>query len=227
MGVEWYDEIARRNGGYKTRASFRIEGISGEKIFEERLISLLSECEHALDAGCGHGDFTIRMSPYSRQITGFDNSKEMIKIAVQNQNESSPINIRFIWTTTKEQLPFKDAEFDLIYSRRGPTSIINHPRILKSGGKIMGIHSGAMDKVKERLESNGFVRINIDIFDQATILFPDENELAKFLSDMPGNIDYRLHENRQQFYSLIDEYKIDGGTLGMKEWRYIWSAVKP
>ncbi|WP_269474680.1 hypothetical protein [Paenibacillus sp. URB8-2] len=34
MGVEWYDVIARRNGGYKSNALFTVEGISAEEIFE-------------------------------------------------------------------------------------------------------------------------------------------------------------------------------------------------
>nr|WP_236570472.1 class I SAM-dependent methyltransferase [Paenibacillus sp. An7] len=34
-----------------------------------------------LDAGCGHGEFTLKMSKYTNNIIGFDNSQELIKIA--------------------------------------------------------------------------------------------------------------------------------------------------
>lgn len=36
MGVEWYDLIAIKNGGYKSIALFTIEGISAEQIFYEK-----------------------------------------------------------------------------------------------------------------------------------------------------------------------------------------------
>jgi ubiquinone/menaquinone biosynthesis C-methylase UbiE len=80
MGIEWYDMIARRNGGYKSNAVFTIEGISAEQIFEERLMGMLPNFNSVLDAGCGHGEFTLKMSRYAESIIGFDNSVEMIKI---------------------------------------------------------------------------------------------------------------------------------------------------
>jgi hypothetical protein len=44
MGVEWYDMIAKRNGGYKSNAVFTVEGISAEQLFEDRLIAMLPHC---------------------------------------------------------------------------------------------------------------------------------------------------------------------------------------
>jgi hypothetical protein len=59
MGVEWYDMIARRNGGYKGRAVCTFDGRSAEDIFEERLVDLLPNFLSVMDAGCGHGEFTL------------------------------------------------------------------------------------------------------------------------------------------------------------------------
>ncbi|KAA2301400.1 class I SAM-dependent methyltransferase, partial [Clostridioides difficile] len=79
MSMEWYDMIAQRNGGYKGRALYTLEGNSAEDIFEERLIKLLPQYTSVLDAGCGHGEFTLKMSEYTDHIIGVDNSEEMIK----------------------------------------------------------------------------------------------------------------------------------------------------
>ncbi|WP_255570378.1 class I SAM-dependent methyltransferase [Cohnella sp. CFH 77786] len=147
MGVDWYNSIAIRNGGYKNNAVFSVEGTSAEELFERRLITLLPNCESVLDAGCGHGDFTMKMAAYAKSIIGFDNAIEMIKIANSSIRGTSYTNLHFIHASTKEELPFSDGQFDMIYDRRGPTSILNHSRILRSGGTIIGIHSGGLDVV--------------------------------------------------------------------------------
>jgi SAM-dependent methyltransferase len=226
MGVEWYDMIARRNGGYRSNAIFTISGISAEQIFEERIVSMLPTYDSVLDAGCGHGDFTMRMSRHAKSIIGFDNSVEMIKIAESIKEDSKVKNVRFIYATTKTELPFSDEQFDLIYDRRGPTSILNHSRILCSGGTVFGIHSGALETVKERLRINGFINIQIEEFNTAIIYFPDETEFAKFLSGIPGNPDYTDPLLSKELEIKVEE-NIINGKLGIKEYKYIWRANKP
>lgn len=227
MGMEWYDMIALRNGGYKNNAKYVVEGVSGEDVFEERLIKILGNCESVLDAGCGHGEFTIKMGRYTNNIIGFDNSQELIKIADKILKESNTKNISFVyaWTKDNKPLPFIDGQFDLIYCRRGPTSIIDHSRILRSGGTILGIHSGAMEKVKQKLESNKFINIEIEVFDEARIYFPNENEFIKYISSVPGNPDYSLPEYKKELQTKISE-SISNGRLTLKQWRYIWKATK-
>lgn len=226
MGIEWYNRIARKNGGYRSNAVFTIEGISAEQLFEERLVEMLPAFDRVLDAGCGHGDFTLKMSRHAKSIVGFDNSIEMIKIANSMRDESQAHNISFIYATTKTDLPFTDGQFDLIYDRRGPTSILNHSRILRSGGTIFGIHSGALEMVKERLHSNGFINIQIEEFNQAVFYFPDTNEFAKFLTGIPGNPDYTDPSLSKDFDAKVEENQING-KLSVKEYKYIWKANKP
>lgn len=137
MGIEWYDMIARRNGGYKARAVYQVIGESAEDIFEAQLRELLPNCQTVLDAGCGHGEFTIKMAPLTQHITEFDHSAEMITIAQQLKESSDTQRVEFVYATTKSELPFADGQFDLIYDRRGPTSIIEHSRILRSEGIIL------------------------------------------------------------------------------------------
>jgi SAM-dependent methyltransferase len=225
MSVEWYDMIARKNGGYKSNAIFSVEGFSGETVFEERLINMLPSYNSVLDAGCGHGEFTLKMAKYARKIIGFDNSIELIKIANSLKGHYQPNNLEFVYATTRDKLPFEDGQFDLVYCRRGPTSILLHSRILQSGGTIFGIHSMDRERVKERLENNGFVDIEFEEYDQAVIRFPNEREFAKFLSASHGNPDYTLPENKAALDQLIATNTIDG-KITLKEWRYIWRAKK-
>ncbi|UKS28066.1 hypothetical protein LOZ80_03755 [Paenibacillus sp. HWE-109] len=134
-------------------------------------------------------------------------------------------NVNFIYATTKTSMPFNDEEFDLIYDRRGPTSIINHSRLLVSGGIILGIHTN-IDSARERLFKNGFKDIEIEEFNEAITYFPNEMEFAKFLADVPGNPDYTLPELKSELEEKVRENVI-GGKLGVREHKYIWKAVKP
>ncbi|GAS80473.1 class I SAM-dependent methyltransferase [Paenibacillus amylolyticus] len=224
MSMEWYDMIARRNGGYKGRALYTLEGNSAEDTFEERLIKLLPQYTSVLDAGCGHGEFTLKMSKYTDHIMGFDNSEEMIKIARSALHSSLITNVEFVCTTTKEKMPFADEQFGLIYDRRGPTSIIEHERLLQKGGVMIGIHTD-ITKVRERLERNAYEEIKIEEFNEALMIFPDEKEFAIFLSDIPGNPDYTQHEYRGQLETKLEENRING-RLAVRERKYIWQAVR-
>lgn len=226
MGMEWYDMIARRNGGYKSNAVFTVEGLSGEDVFEERLIHMLPNYHSVLDAGCGHGEFTLKMAEHAHHIVGFDWSVELLKIAETLRKEKNANNVRFVLATTKKDLPFQDDEFDLIYVRRGPGSIMDHSRVLRHGGTIIGIHSAALEGIKEGLECNGFMDIEIEEFDEAIAYYPNEVEFMKAISSIPGNPDYSLPENRDELNRMIQENRING-RLGLKQWRYIWKARKP
>ena len=226
MSSEWYDMIAGRNGGYKSNAVFSVEGLSGETVFEERLKSILPSFSSVLDAGCGHGEFTLKLAQYCSKIIGFDNSVELLKIAESLKLQHQTENVHFIYASSKKELPFQDERFDLIYDRRGPTSILDQSRILRSGGIVFGIHSAEKDKVLERLEKNCFVDIEIEEYHDALIVFPNEREFTKYLSASHGNLDYTLPENKNELESLLAENYRDG-RLTLKEWRYIWKARKP
>ena len=225
MGIDWYDMIARRNGGYKGRAKFTIVGRSAEDIFEERLIQMLPEYQFVLDAGCGHGEFTLKMSPYANRIIGLDNSSELLHIAQQLLASSTATNVKFVYASTKGEMPFQDGQFDLIYDRRGPTSIIKHSNLLVSGGVIFGIHTN-VDKVKVSLVDHGYQDIEIEEYNSSITYFPNIEEYAKFLSDVPGNPDYTLPQYRDEVERMADK-NIINGRLGHREHKFIWKAVKP
>ncbi|MNI67347.1 Mg-protoporphyrin IX methyl transferase [compost metagenome] len=187
---------------------------------------MIPEFSSILDAGCGHGEFTLKMGRLGTNITGFDNSIEMINIAKSILGEANCENVKFVYCTTKEELPFYNEQFELIYNRRGPTSILNHSRILTRGGTILGIHSGALEKVKERLHGNGFINVEIQEYQDAIYYFPNEMEFAKFLTGTPGNPDYTIPTMSNELQQKIKQNTING-NIGFREYKYIWKANRP
>jgi SAM-dependent methyltransferase len=225
MSDAWYDGIALRNGGYRNSAKYRKIGISGESVFEKILIESLKPSFSVLDAGCGHGDFTRTVARYAKEVIGFDYSAELIKIAKKSRSDTGSENVDFIFASTKRILPFPDDYFDLIYSRRGPTSIIEHSRLLKKNGVMLGIHSAAKDTVIQRLNDSGLADISIVEYPDSFMIFDDINEYAEYLAAFPGNPDFLLPEHREKLESLALE-NMKNGKIEIQEWRFIWKAVK-
>lgn len=221
---EWYNKNAIRNDGYRSTAQYVKEGISGEDEFEKRLLKLLPSYYNVLDAGCGHGEFTLKMSKYTKKITGGDSAIELIKIANKLKKEQENDNADFIYMHTHEIVESETQKYDLIYNRRGPTSIYDHKHLLKPQGVIIGIHPlYAIDKVKERLEEGGFLDIKIDIFDECALIFDTITDFAEYLSSSHMSKDYRLPENKEELDKLVLEHTFNNRLL-IKEERFIVQA---
>jgi SAM-dependent methyltransferase len=225
MSDTWYDGIARRNGGYLNKAQYRKIGISGEDVFKKLLTESLRPSFSVLDAGCGHGDFTRMVAGHAKEVIGFDYSAELIKIAQKSKTDTGSENVDFVFASTKTKLPFPDGYFDLIYSRRGPTSIIEHSRLLKKNGVMLGIHSAGKDTVIQRLNASGLAEISIVEYPDSFMIFDEVNEYAEYLAAFPGNPDYRLPEYREKLESLASE-NMKHGKIEIQEWRFIWKALK-
>lgn len=215
--------IAKKLGGYTKNWDSIKDDISGEDIFEEQLKELLKKYQIALDAGCGHGDFTLKMSRFSQRIIGFDFSIEMIEKANQLLEESQITNVQFFHSYAND-LPFQDEQFDIIYNRRGPLSIFREIRVLKKDGVIFGIHSGAIDEIINELNNNGFYSIEINEY-TTNEYFPTEVDFAKFFTRMPGHPDYLDSTNQHLLNKLVEAHKTDRGLI-VQEKRFIWKALK-
>ncbi|MFG1731144.1 class I SAM-dependent methyltransferase [Paenibacillus sp. 843] len=127
MGIDWYDMIARRNGGYRGRAVCTVVGRSAEEVFEERLVEMLPQFHSVLDAGCGHGEFTLRMSRHAENIIGFDNSAEMIRIS-QSLLESSGSGMwNLCMPQRKPRCPFKMVSLISSMTAEDPPRSLNIP----------------------------------------------------------------------------------------------------
>ena len=225
--IAWYNEIALKNGGYQSDARYTVRGISGENVFRERLLALLPTCGDVLDAGCGHGAFTQEMAKHTRRICAFDFAVEMVRAANCLKAETGAENVQFLCATTKEPLPYRDGQFDLIYSRRGPASILDHPRLLKEGGAVLGIHGEglSLDDLEQRAKANGFAELEVSTYPDAWLCFPTAGDFASYLSASHLNPDYRLPEHQEAFSALLRAHTVNGEIL-LRQIRHVWSAKK-
>lgn len=225
--VNWYDYIAKRNGGYRVRVPYDVEGESAEDVFERELIGV-TQGKAVLDAGCGHGEFTLKMARHARSIVGYDFSQEMIHIANRLKQEQSAESATFVKTAWREQLPFPDGAFDVVYSRRGPGSIVEQSRLLKPGGIVMGIHIYPIPdgEIVDRIAATGaYENITRRVYQTAVTYLRNEADFAEYLSSMHMAPDYTLPENRDAFAAILKDSYI-GGRIGIRESKQIWRATR-
>jgi SAM-dependent methyltransferase len=219
----WYENIAAKTGGYVKTWDSTVVGESGEDAFVELLFDSLDRVGHVLDAGCGSGQFTIEVASRVRYVTGFDFSERMIDAANLNAQRRQCANVTFVHATAGG-LPFTTSSFDLVFSRRGPTSILLRPDLLVDGGVMLGVHSERMGVVKERLEASGLVETRVEEYD-ALEVFPSLWDFAAFWSRMPGHPDYLEEENGEALAALAREFH-DGKRLVVPHWRCVWRGKK-
>ncbi|SFL76686.1 23S rRNA (guanine745-N1)-methyltransferase [Paenibacillus sp. 1_12] len=135
--IEWCNRLAEQTGKYEYPWNAIIEGAAAEDIFCEELAKVVRG--KALEVGCGHGVFANRWASQAEEVVGYDMTEGFLLTAEQNRKP----NVRFVLGNTKEGLPFKDHEFDLIYTKKGPTSWYPEAnRILKPGGHLCSLHPG-------------------------------------------------------------------------------------
>lgn len=94
-----------------------------------------------LDAGCGDGKKTFYFSKFVKEIYGIDINSIDVEIA---KEEYGNIGNLLFKVSSVDQLPFKDASFDLVYSTwviehlKEPHKFINECyRVLKPGGVLI------------------------------------------------------------------------------------------
>jgi SAM-dependent methyltransferase len=146
---DWYNTIATRNGGYRKTWSSTIEGESGEEAFRNELFNLLEPHMEVLDAGCGSGEFSVDVARRVRHLTGLDFAENMINLASENAKKAGIVNCDFVVVSTHE-MPFAANSFDLIYSRRGPTSVLLYPHLLRAGGWMLDVQSAWAEVIEGR-----------------------------------------------------------------------------
>ncbi|NLG25764.1 MAG: class I SAM-dependent methyltransferase [Clostridiales bacterium] len=225
--IEWYNYIARRNGGYRVNVPYEVVGESAEDVFEREVAELVRG-RAALDAGCGHGEFTLRMAAGARRIVGYDFAGEMIAIAERLKAERGAANVAFLHTAHGQALPFPDGHFDVIYSRRGPGSIVEQARLLRPGGVITGIHAYPIGdgEIVDRIRATGdYEEPTMRVFDRAITYFYSAADYAEYLSSSHLAPDYTLPENRAAFEAIL-RGSIIGGRIGVRERKQIWRAVR-
>lgn len=235
MADNFYDKVARKFGDYHTehyRNVMECPNGDPEKVFKEKLLEISGKNKTALDVGCADGYFTLKLVPYFKKIMAIDLSVEMLKAAKKLQREKDIKNVVFkIQDAFKTG--YKDGEFDVIYSRRGPTPFTEAFRLLKSGGYFVEIDIGEQDcrAIKEVFgrgqnfgqwntqqaaadekwgRKAGFKTVFIkDYF--CDEYYPSEKDLDIFLQGVPIFEDFDSKKDKHLLKKYVEQYKTKKG----------------
>lgn len=147
MTPNFYDKVAKKFGNYHTvNYKHFTEYPNGdpEKVFKEKLLTISGKNKSALDLGCADGYFTLLMAPYFKNIAAIDFSKGMLAAARSLQSEKGVNNVSFE-EQDASKTSYKNGQFEIVYSRRGPTPFREISRLLKPEGYFVEIDIGEQD----------------------------------------------------------------------------------
>lgn len=130
----WYALQARERGGYVHPWRRVLDGPEPENTFAALLESLLGPAVRVLEAGCGHGPDAARYAAQVECWTAYDRQPELLELAAAN----APAAKLVLWDGRSGIPAGLEGIFDLIVSRRGPTSIIPHlPALAGPGARFL------------------------------------------------------------------------------------------
>jgi SAM-dependent methyltransferase len=225
MGREWFNEIARRPGGYSIYWKYWVEGPSAQAIFERRVLSAIASHPDVLDCGCGDGSFTLVVAKRVRRVVGVDFAENMIDEAWRAAEEEHLRNVTFILSEARSEELSSKGSFDLAYTRRGPHIHTVVPKFVRPGGLLMGIHpeeTQAQD-FAHQLRKASLQDITCERFDDG-FHFPTLEDLAGYLSRQPGNPDLRQPEHRELLMRNADAFSRPSGDYVVHRPYLVWVA---
>ena len=131
---EWYALHARQRGGYGHPWARVLDGPEPETTFTALLESFLGPAVRVLEAGCGHGPDAARYAAQAACWTAYDRQPELLELAGRN----APNAHLTLWDGRGGLPAGLEGTFDLIVSRRGPTSVIPHlPALAAPGARFL------------------------------------------------------------------------------------------
>lgn len=169
--------------------------------YGEAVIGLLSpkEGEDILDIGCGTGDLTEKINKLGANITGIDNSEEMIKKA----NDKYP-HLKFILKSA-DNFNF-EKKFDSIFSNAALHWVLEKEKAvqciydsLKKGGRFVaefggkGNVSNIVSALKNSLRKHGA----FDAANKTIWYFPSLSEYASLLEKKGFRVTWAAHFDRE------------------------------
>ena len=84
----------------------------------------------ALDFGCGTGLVTLHIQPFVKRISAVDMSPAMLSVLREKTDRSGIENVEPVWAEKEEQ-PFPEAGYHLIFSSMTLHHLKNYKRMLK------------------------------------------------------------------------------------------------
>ncbi|WP_424949651.1 class I SAM-dependent methyltransferase [Deinococcus sp.] len=152
---EWYARQAWERGGYFHPWKRTLDGPEPESTFNSLLESLIGPTARVLEAGCGHGPDAARYAAQVARWTAYDRQPELLELARRNAPEAHLA----LWDGRGSIPAALAGPFDLIVSRRGPTSIVPHLAVLAAeGARFLYVGPGLdVPQIGRRLNDVGWV----------------------------------------------------------------------
>ena len=151
---EWYARLARELGGYRHPWARVLDGPDPELTFDALLAERLGPAVRVLEAGCGHGPDAARFGPLAGRWAAFDAVPELVAQARLNAPHADIHG----WNAKGDIPDPLRGPFDLIVSRRGPTSVILRlPELAAPGAEFLYVGPRLdVPQVPERLAAVGW-----------------------------------------------------------------------
>lgn len=236
MSTDFYNKVAKKFGGYQSKAKYTSEYPAGdpEADFLEKILAATGSSKSALDVGCADGRFTLSLADKFKHITAVDLSQEMLASAKKNQAKLDVANVSFELQDAFT-IKHKDASFDLVYNRRGPSNFKETWRLLKQAGVFVFIRIGERDckaikevfgrgqgfgewneskleQDKKELEALGFeITYAKDYFYNE--YYPRYDDFDLFLQGVPIFEDFDSDKDRQLLERYVADHASDKGIL--------------
>ena len=137
-------------GDYALPWKQELLGVSGEEMFVALLEQHISAAKSVLEAGCAGGRDAALYAPSAKSWMGYDFAPQFLETA---RSKGIP-NASFVdWHSSREPIPtviLEAAPFDLIVSRRGPTSVIQHlPALAAADSHFLYVGPRGADLLEE------------------------------------------------------------------------------
>lgn len=153
----WYAAQARLLDGYRHPWRRELDGPDPEAVFDDLLGGLLQARPRVLEAGCGHGPDAARFGPRAARWVGYDFTPELLDLARRNAPQAELL----LWDGKSVPPPELGPPFDLVVSRRGPTSVISWlPALAAPGARFLYVGPGwDVPQARERLGQIGWATL--------------------------------------------------------------------
>ncbi len=139
----------KQSGGGDTKEAVRARTSFLELGFYEKIanktVALLREylCAGAkvIDAGCGEGYYTLKISEQGFFTVGFDISKMAVEAATKRAKRMANLNTAFAVASVYE-LPVFDSYANAVVNIFAPCTEEEYSRVLADGGFLLVVHAG-------------------------------------------------------------------------------------
>lgn len=212
---EWYARLARELGGYHHPWTRVLDGPDPELTFDALLAERLGPQTRVLEAGCGHGPDAARFGRQCARWVAYDWLPDMLRLAQEN----APAAEFHLWDGKGEVPTALSGPFDLIVSRRGPTSVIGYLEAVAAPGAHFLYVGPRLDvpRVPQRLAAVGWaVLAEWHVSVRAWIpTWADWQQRCEWMGERPSRADWDILAGTRGMPYREERHVVLAGASGL------------